>query len=90
MSGANPVYCNTRAPDDGWGHRNSSLGAFATSLAKAGGFLRVADSKKQKRWGLGHYYIVGPKGVVDKDVNIEKLARQLGLLDPWETLENNH
>ena len=60
------------------------------ALRRRGRFLRVADSKKQKRWGLGHYYIVGPKGVVDKDVNIEKLARQLGLLDPWETLENNH
>ena len=55
-----------------------------------GRFLRVANRKKRERWGLGHYYIVGPKGVVDKDVDIEKVARQLGLLDPGETLQNNH
>jgi hypothetical protein len=57
------------------------------ALRRRGKFLRVADSRKQNRWGLGHYCIVGPKGVIDKDVNIEKFARELGLLEPWETLE---
>ena len=45
------------------------------TLRKRGMFLRLADSRKRKRWGLGRYYIVGPNGVIDKDVDLEKLAR---------------
>ena len=45
-----------------------------------GQYLRVADSRKQKRWGFGRYYLLGSKGVVDKDVNIERLAQRLGVL----------
>jgi hypothetical protein len=45
-----------------------------------GQYLRVADSKKQKRWGFGRYYLLDRKGVVEKDVNIEQLARQLGVV----------
>jgi hypothetical protein len=56
-------------------------------LRKKGKYLHVADSKKQKRWGLGRYYIAGPNGVIDKDVNIEKLARKMKVLEPWETLD---
>jgi hypothetical protein len=54
------------------------------ALRKRGMFLRLADSRKQKRWGLGRYYVVGPKGVIDKDVDIEKLARKL--LSPGNSL----
>jgi hypothetical protein len=57
------------------------------ALLSKGKYLRLADSRRQKRWGLGHYYMLDAKGVVDKDVDVEKLARQLGLLDPWETLD---
>jgi hypothetical protein len=49
------------------------------ALRKRGMFLRLADGRKQKRWGLGRYYIVGPKGVIDKNVNIKQLARDLKL-----------
>jgi hypothetical protein len=55
-------------------------------LAK-GKYLRNANRGKQEREGLGRYYLVDAKGVVDKDVDIEKMARELALLDPWETLE---
>ena len=55
-------------------------------LAK-GKHLRIATSRKQKRWGVGRFYLRDAEGIVDKDVNIEKTARELGLLDPWETLE---
>jgi hypothetical protein len=55
-------------------------------LRKRGNYLRVADSRKQKRWGLGRYYIAGPNGVIDKDVDIEKLPREMKLLEPWETV----
>jgi hypothetical protein len=57
------------------------------SLLARGKYLRVATSRKQKRWGLGRYYLLDAKGVVHKDLDIEKLARKLGLLHSWETLE---
>jgi hypothetical protein len=47
------------------------------ALRKRGMFLRLADGRKQERWGLGRYYIVGPKGVIDKNVDIKQLARDL-------------
>jgi hypothetical protein len=56
-------------------------------LVSKGKHLRVATSTKQRRWGFGRYYLLDAKGVVDKNVDIEKLARKLGLLDPQETLE---
>jgi hypothetical protein len=49
------------------------------ALLTEGRYLRVADSRKQKRWGFGRYYLLDKKGVVDKDVNIELLARRLGV-----------
>jgi hypothetical protein len=56
-------------------------------LRAKGMSLRIASNKKQKRWGLGRYYLLGSKSVIDKDVDIENLARRLNLLRPWETLE---
>jgi hypothetical protein len=55
-------------------------------LPAKGKYLRLANSRKQKL-GLGRYYTTGAKGVIDTDVNIERLARELGVLEPWETLE---
>ena len=48
------------------------------ALRKRGMLLRLADNRKQKLWGLGRYYILGAKGVVEKNVDIEELARELG------------
>jgi hypothetical protein len=56
-------------------------------LQAKGQYLRDASRGKQRCEGLGRYYLVGAKGLADKDVDIEKLARELGLLDPWETLK---
>jgi hypothetical protein len=61
-------------------------------LRAKGQYLRSASWGKhlpnvQKREGLGDYYLVGAKGVIEQDVNIEKMARELGVLDPWETLK---
>jgi hypothetical protein len=68
-----------------------TAGAVLTRLRRPllakGKYLRVASSRRQRRWGLGRYYMLGTKGIVEKDVDIEKLARKLGLLAPWETLE---
>jgi hypothetical protein len=54
------------------------------ALLTKGQYLRVADGRKQKRWGFGRYYLLDAKGVVDKDVNIERMARQLGVVVPRE------
>jgi hypothetical protein len=34
--------------------------------------LRIADPRRQKRWGLDRYYLLDARGVTDKDVDIEK------------------
>jgi hypothetical protein len=47
--------------------------------------LRVADSRKQKLWGVGQYYVVSGKSVVNKDVNLETLVREMGLFESCET-----
>jgi hypothetical protein len=55
--------------------------------ASWGKHLPNVSRAKQKREGLGDYYLVGAKGVIEQDVDIEKMARELGVLDPWETLK---
>jgi hypothetical protein len=57
------------------------------ALLTKGQYLRRADSRKQKRWGLGRYYLLDAKGVADKNANIEKLAREMKLMKPWEFVE---
>jgi hypothetical protein len=52
------------------------------ALLTKGQYLRKADSRKQKRWGLGRYYLLDAKGVIGKNVNIEQLARKLGVVVP--------
>jgi hypothetical protein len=54
-------------------------------LPAKGKLLRVANRRKQKL-GLGRYYTIGANGVIDKDVNIEKLAREMNLPEPWEAI----
>jgi len=49
--------------------------------------LRIATNLKQKKLGLGRYYLVDENGVVDPDVYLEELARELGLMKSWETLK---
>jgi hypothetical protein len=36
--------------------------------------------------GVDQYYVVSGKSVANKEVNLETLAREMGLLEPWETL----
>jgi hypothetical protein len=57
-------------------------------LRKAGEDLRMATPEQQKAVGLGKYYLVDSKGIIDKDVDIEDLARKLQLLQPWETFSD--
>jgi len=46
--------------------------------------LRFADVRKQKLWGVGKYYVVCGNSLVNKDVNLETLAREMGLFESWE------
>jgi hypothetical protein len=55
-------------------------------LQAEGKHLRVATSQAQKASGLGRYYIIDAKGVIDPNVDLEKLARELGVMQSWETL----
>jgi hypothetical protein len=48
-------------------------------LPVKGKLLRIANSRKQT-------YTIGANGVIDQDVNIEKLAREMKSLEPWETI----
>jgi len=57
------------------------------ALLTKGQYLRIADRRRQKRWGFGRYYLLDTKGVVDKDVNIEQLALKLGVVLPRRMLE---
>lgn len=57
-------------------------------LRKAGEDLRMATPEQRKAMGLGKYYLVDSKGILDKNVDVEDLARELKLLQPWETLSD--
>jgi hypothetical protein len=39
---------------------------------------------------LGRYYIVDANGAVEPDVDLEKLARELRVMQSWETLTSKH
>ena len=67
--------------------RKALLQRLRRFLKSRGEDLRLANSDQRKQLGLGRYYTVGANGVLDKDVNIEALARELKLLEPWERLK---
>jgi hypothetical protein len=56
------------------------------ALQAQGKHLRVTTSQKQKALGLGRYYIADANGVIDPDVDLEELARELGVMQSWETV----
>jgi hypothetical protein len=53
-------------------------------LQGTGRCLRIA--RESQRSKLGKYFLVVGKQVTPK-VNLEELARELGAMEPWETLE---
>ena len=57
------------------------------ALQAQGKHLRIASNLKQKKLGLGRYYLVDENGVVNPDVDLEELARELGVMQSWETLK---
>jgi hypothetical protein len=56
------------------------------ALQAQGKHLRVTTRQKQKALGLGRYYIADANGVIDPDVDLGELARELGVMQSWETL----
>jgi hypothetical protein len=57
------------------------------TLRAEGKHLRIVTNRKQKKLGLGHYYVADAKGIIDPDVNLWELARNLGVMQSWETLK---
>jgi hypothetical protein len=53
------------------------------ALRAEGKHLRTARADKRKLFG--HYYLVGRKELIE-NVDIEKLGRDLKVLEPWESL----
>jgi hypothetical protein len=58
-----------------------------TALQAQGKHLRGASRQKQSRLGLGRYYVTDANGLVEPDVDLEELARSLGVMQSWETLK---
>jgi hypothetical protein len=58
-----------------------------TALQAQGKHLRGASRQKQSRLGLGRYYVIDANGLVEPDVDLEELARSLGVMQSWETLK---
>ncbi|MGC2078825.1 MAG: hypothetical protein WA728_22905 [Xanthobacteraceae bacterium] len=57
------------------------------ALRAEGKELRIARVDKRKIFGK--FYLMGPHGLIDTSVDIEKLAREMKLLNPGETLHSN-
>jgi hypothetical protein len=51
--------------------------------------VRESTAAQRKKYGLGRFYAVDNKkgSITDKDIDLEKLARSLNVLEPWEKLE---
>jgi hypothetical protein len=56
------------------------------ALKQKGQDLRISRADKCKL--LGKFYTVGDRGVVQKKVDLRKLAVELKRLEPWEALED--
>jgi hypothetical protein len=56
------------------------------ALQTQGKHLRITTRQEQKSVGLRSLYVVGAEGVIDADVNIEELAKELGVTQSRETL----
>jgi len=59
------------------------------TLRKAGEDLRISTPEQRKAAGFGKYHLLDSEGIIDKDVDIEVLARELSVLQPWETFSGH-
>jgi ABC-type phosphate/phosphonate transport system ATPase subunit len=65
--------------------RRALIQRLRRALQADGKHLRTARADKRKLFG--HYYLVGRKELIE-NVDIEKLARDLKVLEPWEALSD--
>jgi hypothetical protein len=63
--------------------RRALIQRLRRALRADGKHLRTARAGKRKLFG--HYYLVGRKELIE-NVDIEKLGRDLNVLEPWESL----
>jgi hypothetical protein len=45
--------------------------------------VSIATNRRRSELGLGRYYIADANGVIDADVDLEELARELGVMQSW-------
>lgn len=57
------------------------------ALQTQGKHLRIITRQEQRKFGLGRFYLVSNESVIDADVDLEHLARELGIMQSWETLK---
>jgi hypothetical protein len=57
------------------------------ALQAQGKHLRITTKRRQRELGPGRYHIADANSVIDPDVNLEELARNLGVMQSWETLK---
>ena len=58
------------------------------TLRKAGEDLCIATAGQRQAVGVGKYYVIDSRGIIDRNVDLEALARELKVLQPWETLSD--
>jgi len=58
------------------------------ALRPEGRDVRESTPAQRKKYGLGKFFAVDGRGVADKNVDLEKFARSVGVLEPWEELED--
>ena len=62
--------------------------ALFQRIRKRGPGNDLRKARESQRGLLGDYYIVSPKGLRSKDVDLVKLAEEIGgLISPWEVPE---
>ena len=68
--------------------RNALFQRIRRRIRKRGPGNDLRKARESQRGLLGDYYIVSPKGLRSKDVDLVKLAEEIGgLILPWEVPE---
>jgi hypothetical protein len=58
------------------------------ALQARGQDLKVAKGEAKLKL-LGRYFVIGNQGVTEKNVDLERLARKLDCIEPWEKLDQD-
>jgi hypothetical protein len=62
-------------------NRRALIARVDRALTKQGRELRIA-----RRGGMSNFLVIHDDAIADNDADLEKLARKIGVLEPWERL----